>query len=66
MAKAKVGPTGYGSWGILWEDFPYMERRGGYSGPFKTLEDAERKALEIMAFYEEPVQKIERVATLHP
>jgi len=51
MAIAKIGPTGYGSWGILWEDFPPMEERGGYSGPMETLEEACRKAKLIVDTY---------------
>lgn len=42
---AIVAPTGYGTWGIWWRDFPAMERRGGYSGPYNTAQEAEEGAL---------------------
>lgn len=67
MARAQIGPTGYGRYGILWKDFPYMEARGGYSGPFETYEAAEQRAKEIMDAYL-PGQKhqIENIPTVNP
>jgi hypothetical protein len=46
MARAIIGKTAYDSFGIIWRDFPYMERRGGYSGPFATRHEAEQRARE--------------------
>lgn len=43
-ALAIIAPTGYATWGIWWRGFPYMERRGGYSGPFATQEQAKEAA----------------------
>lgn len=43
-ARALIGPTGYGSFGIVWRSFPMMEERGGYSGPFATAEEATDRA----------------------
>jgi hypothetical protein len=37
---AIIAPTGYGTWGIWWRGVPYMERRGGYSGPFANQAEA--------------------------
>ncbi len=65
MAKAKIGPTGYGSYGILWEDFPYMEARGGYSGPFDTQDAAQQRANEIAVAFDHPLT-IEFVDTVNP
>jgi hypothetical protein len=64
--KAMVGPTGHGTFGIIWRDFPAMERRGGYSGPYNTLEDARQAALEWAdawgyAPYELTIRKVENV-----
>lgn len=42
--KAIIGPTGYGTFGIVWRDFEAMENRGGYSGPYDTAEAAEESA----------------------
>ena len=43
--RALIGPTGYpDSYGIVWRNAPAMERRGGYSGPYGTLLQAERGA----------------------
>ncbi len=66
MAKANIGPTGYGTWGILWEDFIYMERRGGYSGPFDSRDDAAQRAREIANSYDEPNLVIVDIATVNP
>ena len=68
MARAQVGPTGYGgTWGILWKDFPYMEKRGGYSGPFETKELAEVRAREIMLVYEaDKPHLVVSIATVNP
>jgi hypothetical protein len=43
-AKAIIGPTGYGTFGIVWRNFEAMENRGGYSGPYKTFEEAAESA----------------------
>lgn len=66
MAKALIGPTGYGSFGIVWRDFPSMERRGGYSGPYRTLEEAERGARDWADAYDEPlgIEHVENVNEL--
>lgn len=65
-ATAFVGPTHYGTFGIVWRAFPAMERRGGYSGPYRTLEDAERAARDWAGYWELPASalRIERVADL--
>ena len=65
MAIAKIGPTGYGSFGILWEAFPIMERRGGYSGPFRTQDEAQQRAGEIAETYDEPLT-VEFISTVNP
>jgi len=66
MATAQIGPTGYGTYGIIWKDFPAMERRGGYSGPFDSRDEAVTKAREIMTYYEEITQDIEDIPTVNP
>lgn len=53
---AAIAPTGYGSFGIWWADFPAMERRGGYSGPYRSREDAERSAREWGDTWSVPVR----------
>lgn len=45
--QATIGLTKQGTYGILWAEFPYMESRGGYSGPFNTREEAVLRAKEI-------------------
>ena len=52
MATALIGPTGYGTFGVLYREFPQMEARGGYSGPFKTGGEAERGAQRWADYYE--------------
>jgi hypothetical protein len=56
---AVVAPTGYGTFGIWWSEFPAMERRGGYSGPYSTAEEAEEGARGWGEHWECPV-RIER------
>ena len=52
---AIVAPTGYGTWGIWWSDFPAMERRGGYSGPYRTEAEAVADALDWGKHWDCPV-----------
>ena len=60
VATAKIGPTGYAdTWGILWEDFPYMEYRGGYSGSFDSKEQAEEYARNVTASFNKSVIVVE-------
>ena len=66
MAKALVGPTGYGTFGIVWRDFPAMERRGGYSGPYRTQKEAEDGARMWFEQYDvqgqiEQVENVNRI-----
>jgi hypothetical protein len=56
---ATVAPTGFGTFGIWWSEFPAMERRGGYSGPYSTIEEAEESAQSWGEHWECPV-RIER------
>ncbi|KKL83153.1 hypothetical protein LCGC14_1977600 [marine sediment metagenome] len=65
MAKAKIGPTGYGTFGIRWEDFPYMQTRGGYSGPFNTQDEARERATLIAESHGETLT-IEFIETVNP
>lgn len=65
-AKALVGPTGYDSFGIVWRDFPELERRGGYSGPYRTYDEALRGAEDWAKEYDrtlvvEPVENVNRL-----
>jgi hypothetical protein len=39
-ATATIAPTGYGTFGVWWTNFEAMERRGGYSGPYRSAEEA--------------------------
>jgi hypothetical protein len=39
--RAVIHPVGGGRYGVSWEDAPAMARRGGYSGPFASIEKAE-------------------------
>ena len=66
MAKALIGPTGYGTFGIVWRDYDVMARRGGYSGPYGTVEEAEQGAQDWTATYDEPltIEHVESVADL--
>jgi hypothetical protein len=41
--RALIGPTGYGSYGIAWRDWPPQT----YSGPFSTLLEAAERAQKI-------------------
>lgn len=56
---AVVAPTGFGTFGIWWSEFPAMERRGGYSGPYRTAEEAEQGAIDWGTHWEVPV-RVER------
>lgn len=53
--RAVVAPTGYGTFGVWWFDFPAMERRGGYSGPYQTAAEAEAGALDWGSHWDCPV-----------
>ena len=53
--KAVIAPTGFGTFGIWWSDFEAMERRGGYSGPYKTREEAESGARAWSDTFESPI-----------
>lgn len=53
---AIVAPTLYGTWGIWWSDFPAMLLRGGYSGPYRTAEEAEDGARNWGKHWECPVR----------
>lgn len=37
---ARIVPTSYGTFAVLWENAPAMERRGGVSSPFATIAEA--------------------------
>ena len=50
--RAVIHPTTLGTFGILWYDAPAMERRGGWSGPYSSREDAEKSAREWLASWE--------------
>jgi len=65
MAIARIGPTGYGTYGILWAEFPYMEARGGYSGPFDTQDAAQKRANEVAAAFDQPLT-VQLVETVNP
>ena len=52
---AVIAPTGFGTFGIWWSDFPAMERRGGYSGPYATPQEAEDSARSWGEHWECPV-----------
>lgn len=41
---ATIRPTDYGTFGIYWSNFEAMERRGAYSGPYRTREEAHEGA----------------------
>ncbi|MEO7667151.1 MAG: hypothetical protein ABIU97_08985 [Dehalococcoidia bacterium] len=66
MARALIGPTGYGTFGIVWRDYNVMERRGGYSGPYSTIEEAEQGARSWTDTYDEPltIEHVENVNDL--
>lgn len=57
-AKATIGGTGYGTLGITWEEFPAMERRGGYSGPFTTEEEARECVVRWRELWEIPEEAV--------
>ncbi|MGV0985095.1 MAG: hypothetical protein ACOYB2_11100 [Limnohabitans sp.] len=53
---AVVAPTGFGTFGIWWSEFPAMERRGGYSGPYTTEAEAIEGANDWAAHWNVPVR----------
>lgn len=53
--RAVIAPTVVGTYGIWWRDFEAMERRGGYSGPYRTREEAEEGARAWADHFECPV-----------
>ena len=55
---ATIAPTEYGTFGIWWSDFEAMERRGGYSGPYHTREEAEESARSWGEHFECPVRVV--------
>lgn len=61
---ATVAPTGYGTFGIWWSEFPAMERRGGYSGPYGTEAEAQQGARDWAEHWECPVVIV--TAEAHP
>lgn len=63
--RALIGPTGYGTYGIVWRDFIYMERRGGYSGPYPTMKEAEQGARTWATYYDVPDLVIEYVPNVN-
>ena len=69
MAQARIGPTGIrtNEWGILWKGFPFMENRGGYSGPFDSEDAAKTYAFQLMAaHFPKGLHTIERIPTVNP
>lgn len=63
MAKAIIGKTQYGTFGIVWRDFDVLENRGGYSGPYKTQDEADESARSWCEPYDEPLT-IEHVESI--
>lgn len=64
-ARALIGPTGYGGrFGIVWRDFPFMEQRGGYSGPFETFAEAHDRACSVAIYFEVSLE-VERVGNVN-
>lgn len=63
--RALIGPTGYGSFGILWRNAPALATRGGYSGSFDTLQAAEERAVDIALFHEGAVPSISYVENVN-
>lgn len=64
-ATAIIGATDVGTTlGILWRDFPEMERRGGYSGPFNTEAEAVQCANDWGAAWDREVAilRVERLS----
>ncbi|HEX5016572.1 MAG TPA: hypothetical protein VFX15_03180 [Actinomycetes bacterium] len=51
IRRTSVGTT----FGIYWSNFPAMERRGGYSGPYSTREEATQGARDWADHWEAPV-----------
>lgn len=43
-ARAVIRRNDVGTFGIWWYRFEAMERRGGYSGPYATIAEAEEGA----------------------
>ena len=52
---ATIRPTQAGTFGIYWSEFEAMERRGGYSGPYTTREEAEQGARSWAEHWDCPV-----------
>lgn len=65
VPRALIGPSGHGSFGIVWRDAPVLEGRGGYSGPFNTPRDAEMRAVDLALFHEGKAPIIERVENIN-
>ncbi len=65
---AKIGPTGYGSWGIRWVGSRFMDERGGYSGPWKdeaeAREGVERWRGELSHYGDVTIEVVENVNNL--
>lgn len=55
---ATIKPTNFGTFGIWWSDFPAMERRGGYSGPYPTVEAAEQGARDWGEYWQSPIRLV--------
>ena len=66
-ATAVIGKTDVGTTlGIVWRDFPEMERRGGYSGPFNTMAEAVQCANDWASAYDVDIDivHVENLGTL--
>jgi hypothetical protein len=51
--RVVIAPTDVGTtFGIFWQNAPAMERRGGYSGPYRTREEAEQGARDWLAHWD--------------
>ena len=54
--RAVIAPTTMGTtYGIWWFDFEAMERRGGYSGPYPSREEAEAGANSWADYWDAPI-----------
>lgn len=42
---ATIVATEYGTFGIVWSNSPAMERRGGWSGPYNSIDEARQGAI---------------------
>jgi hypothetical protein len=57
---AIIAPTDVATtFGIFWEHAPAMERRGGYSGPYSTREEAEQGARDWLTHWDVTKFRIE-------